>query len=121
MLVMKIILELMMKSKNINEILSNIFLLNYKGNIINKKNLLLWITDNEAYARGTYCNPLSINKNVLYEILCPAEAKIIQANYGVCSNGMFTEGIYPRTSKLKVISNELKDGILRLRCELLPQ
>ena len=48
----------------------------------------MWITDNEAYARGTYCNPLSRNKNVLYEILCPAEAKIIQANYGVCSNGM---------------------------------
>lgn len=96
-------------------------LANLKAGEVYEPKTFMWITDNEAYARGTYCNPLSRNKNVLYEILCPAEAKIIQANYGVCSNGMFTEGIYPRTSKLKVISNELKDGILRLRCELLPQ
>ena len=96
-------------------------LANLKPGEIYEPKTFMWITDNEAYANETYCNPLSRNKNVLYEILCPAEAKIIQANYGVCSNGMFTEGIYPRTSKLKVISNELKDGILRLRCELLPQ
>lgn len=95
-------------------------LVNLKPGEIYEPKTFMWITDNEAYALETYCNPLGINKNVLYEILCPAEAKIIQAPYGFCSNGMFTEGAYPRTSKLKILSNELKDGILRLRGELLP-
>lgn len=94
-------------------------LANLKPGEIYKPKTFMWITDNKNYAR-TYCNPQSFNKKVLYEILCPAEAKIIQANYGFCSNEIFTEGIYPRTSKLKILSNELKDGILRLRCELLP-
>ena len=96
-------------------------LANLKPGDIYEPKTFLWITDNEAYALETYCNPLSFNKNVFYEIFCPAEAKVIQANYSFCSNGMFTEGVYPRTTRLKILNKELKDGILRLRCELLPQ
>lgn len=88
----------------------------------------LWVSDNKNYAFRSYGMPVPGNPNskaVQYEILCPQNAKIIEAKYDTVGDGkggleFFSEGIYDDRTKLKIIDTVLDGDILKLKCEMIP-
>ena len=88
-----------------------------KGDIYQPKTNL-WITNDPHYAEYNYGRPARQDWNgVVYEILCPEEAKIIQKPYSWYHGKPFTEGIYPDDAKFKIIESKMDNNILRLRME----
>lgn len=93
-----------------------------------------WFSNSKDYAWGSYGHARSSTaaerkfygdeKAVQYEILCPADAKIIQTPYAHITNSLgerifFTEGIYDDRAAFKIIDKIYDGKTLKLRCEYL--
>lgn len=94
------------------------FLKSLKPGDIYEPKTNLWITNNPEYAEFNYGHPAREDMyGVVFEILCPKEAKIIQKHYATYWGKPFTEGIYPDNAKFKILKSEINDNIVRLRME----